>query len=84
MKKIIFSKLSSRKIQKFEKNLQERIFQKLHFYSRCSNPLEFAKPLKNSKYGNWRFQIGDYRVLFDINGDKIIILKIGHRKDIYK
>ncbi|KKR37618.1 MAG: Addiction module toxin, RelE/StbE family, partial [Parcubacteria group bacterium GW2011_GWC2_40_31] len=31
----------------------------------------------------WRYRVGDYRILFDINGDKIIILKIGHRKNIY-
>lgn len=84
MKKIIFSDIASAQIRKFEKSIQERIIKKLHFYLNYSNPLEFAESLKNSKYGNWRFRIGDYRVVFDIESDKIVILKVGHRNEIYK
>lgn len=34
---------------------------------------------------NFRLRIGDYRVLFDVDWDKkeIVVLKIGHRKDVY-
>ncbi|WP_457554830.1 type II toxin-antitoxin system RelE family toxin [Candidatus Pyrohabitans sp.] len=28
--------------------------------------------------------IGDYRVIFDVDGDNIVILRIGHRKSIYR
>ncbi|MFZ2372956.1 MAG: type II toxin-antitoxin system RelE/ParE family toxin, partial [Trichococcus flocculiformis] len=36
--------------------------------------------------GEWRYRIGDYRLIADINDDTItiLILEIGHRKDIYK
>lgn len=34
--------------------------------------------------GSYRFRIGDYRVIFDIENDKIIILRVGHRAKIYK
>ncbi len=36
------------------------------------------------KIGTYRFRIGDYRVIFDIYGEDIVILRIGHRRSIYK
>ena len=33
---------------------------------------------------SYRFRIGDYRVICDIEGDEIVILRIGHRRDIYR
>jgi mRNA interferase RelE/StbE len=34
--------------------------------------------------GAYRFRIGDYRVVFDLEGDEIVILRVGHRRDIYR
>lgn len=79
----VFTYLSFRQFKKLEKNIQKRIDKKLRFYSSQKNPLYFAEPLNDFRYGNWRFRIGEYRVLFDIEQDKIVILKVGHRKDIY-
>ena len=31
----------------------------------------------------YRLRMGDYRVLFDVRGDIILIQKVGHRKDVY-
>jgi mRNA interferase RelE/StbE len=36
------------------------------------------------KIGAYRFRIGDYRVVFDIDDNNVVILRIGHRKSIYK
>lgn len=43
-----------------------------------------SRKLINSKIGEFRYRIGDYRVVFDIEGDKVIILRIVHRKEIYR
>jgi mRNA interferase RelE/StbE len=40
------------------------------------------KKLQKSDFG-FRLRMGDYRVLFDVIGDKILIQRIGNRKDIY-
>ena len=48
------------------------------------NPLQFAERLTNFDFGEYRFRIGDYRVSFDIENNTVKILKIGHRKDVYK
>jgi mRNA interferase RelE/StbE len=81
---VIFSPRALRDLKKLNKNLQERILEKLTFYNLQGKPTEFADKLIESKYGHWRFRIGDYGVLLDLEDDNIIILRIGHRKDIYK
>jgi len=41
------------------------------------------KRLQNADVG-FRLRMGDYRVLFDVIGDKILIQKVGNRKDVYE
>lgn len=64
-----------------------RILDKLDYYALTPNPLRFAKRLMYAEIGEYRFRIGDYRVIFDCNKKGeitiLLILKIGHRKDIY-
>jgi len=52
----------------------------------CSNPRQHGKPLVANRFGQWRYRIGDYRLLAEIDDEKIVILiiAVGHRKDIYK
>ncbi len=40
------------------------------------------KRLQNTDFG-FRLRMGDYRVLFDVQGNTILIQKIGHRKEVY-
>ena len=42
---------------------------------------KYSETLRDSKLGNYRFRIGDYRVIFDIEGSDIVILRVGHRRD---
>ena len=82
--KFVFKERATKELRKLDFQIRVRILKKLQFYSSQKNPLYFAEPLNDFRYGNWRFRIGEYRVLFDVEKDKIIILKVGHRKDIYK
>lgn len=52
----------------------------------CDNPRQFGKGLTANRKGEWHYRIGDYRLVADIQDDKIVILilNIGHRRDIYK
>lgn len=52
----------------------------------CDNPRIHGKGLTANRSGQWRYRVGDYRLLADIQDDKIIILivHIGHRSDIYR
>lgn len=47
------------------------------------DPIASGKPLRQSLKGHRKLRIGDYRVIYRIQGKLIIVLKIGHRNDVY-
>lgn len=51
----------------------------------CENPRAHGKGLAANRSGQWRYRVGDYRLLADIQDDKIVILilHVGHRSEIY-
>lgn len=51
----------------------------------CSDPRRHGKALTANHSGEWRYRVGDYRIIAEIQDDKIIILilTIGHRREIY-
>ena len=70
---------------KFLKKLSQKdrniILKKLN--SIRENPFRFLKRLHGEKL--WRLRVADYRVIIDviISANKIIVLRIGHRKNVY-
>lgn len=51
------------------------------------NPRDLGKALKGHALGGyWRYEVGDYRIICDIQDQKLIVLvvEIGHRRDIYR
>lgn len=51
----------------------------------CENPRAHGKALSANRSGQWRYRVGDYRILADIQDEKIVILllAVGHRSKIY-
>ena len=82
--KIVFKESAAQQIRKLGRSIRIRILRKLQFYASQKNPLRWVEPLKDPRFGNWRFRIGNYRILFDIKDNTIIVLKVGHRRDVYK
>ena len=80
-----FTKTSLKRFKKLPKDIQIRIIKKIGFFLSQPDPLIYAEVLTNSRIGKYRFRIGDYRVVFDLEEEEIImVLDIDHRKDIYK
>ncbi len=52
----------------------------------CTDPRQHGKGLTANRSGGWRYRVGDYRLLAEIQDSKILILilHIGHRSEIYK
>lgn len=50
------------------------------------SPRVYGKELVGNKGGQWRYRIGDYRLLANRDDDTItiLVLEIGHRRDVYK
>ena len=79
---VIFSKKAKKQLSKLEKDIRERIVSALERIR--IRPEAYVKKLVGDP--GYRLRVGDYRIILDIQKDKLIILviKIGHRKGIYK
>ena len=64
------------------KNIKERIRKAIENRS-LIDPERYGEPLKRGLQGYRKLRVGDYRVIYKVDGRKIIILKIGHRKEVY-
>ena len=47
------------------------------------DPVNYGLPLRKSLQGHRKLRVGDYRIIYRIHEKEIIILKIGHRKNVY-
>lgn len=52
----------------------------------CENPRALGKGLTANRKGTWRYRIGDYRLLCDIQEERLVILalSVGHRREVYQ
>ena len=52
----------------------------------CENPRAHGKGLTTNHSGEWRYRVGDYRLLAEIQDGKLVIsmLTVGHRSEVYK
>ncbi len=52
----------------------------------CENPRQHGKGLTANRSGQWRYRIGDYRLIAEIQDNKVVILvlTVGHRRDVYE
>lgn len=52
----------------------------------CENPRQHRKGLTANRSGQWRYRVGDYRLICQIDDGLLVILalSVGHRRDIYK
>lgn len=82
MFKIIFQRQPLNFFSKLDKNLQERIGKKIEELK--TNP-KMGIPLVGNLAGMYKLRIGDYRIIYTLEHEKLIILilKMGHRKNIY-
>lgn len=71
-------------LKKLDKSTVKKILNRIETYL-AQNPKELGKPLKGDFQGYWRYRWGDYRVIYRIAEQEIliIILRISHRKEVY-
>ena len=81
---IIFSERARKEWSRLERSVQNQLRKKIEFYLQSGQPLKFAAKLQDPSLGEYRFRIGDYRIVFDFEGNRIFVLRVGHRKEIYK
>lgn len=88
MWQIIFEKKAEKQFNALNPQVKKRIANFIEERLIPSNdPSELGKPLVGKSFGNHiRFRVGDYRLICDIQEQKItvLVLRIGHRKEVYR
>lgn len=82
--KLVYKKPATKEIQKLPPQIKKRLKTKLEWFITQPNPLDFAAPLTKPADAQYRFRVGVYRVLFDLEGKNIVILHIQHRREVYR
>lgn len=84
--KVEFDDRARKELRKLDPPAQREILSYLRKrIATKSIPKRFEKPLGADKHGLWRYRVGTYRVICQIQTDKVVVLvlRIGHRKNIY-
>ncbi|MBU0466989.1 MAG: type II toxin-antitoxin system RelE/ParE family toxin [Nanoarchaeota archaeon] len=81
MYSIQIEKNAENSLKKLPKKDAEIVLRKI--YSIRDNPFRFLKRLQGQKL--WRLRIGDYRAIVDVivSANKIVVVRIGFRKNVY-
>lgn len=84
--KVIFTKEARRALKKLDRNTASLIFSWIEKNLQgCKNPRAHGKALTANRSGQWRYRIGDYRLICVIEDDELVILalSVGHRREVY-
>lgn len=82
--RILITKRAKEDIDALDSIIKKRLGKKIFHFESLDDIRSVAKQLENSRIGEYRLRVGDYRVLFDLEGKDIIILRVQHRKDVYR
>ena len=84
--RVVFTEKSKKELKKLDKHTASLIIGWIEKnLEGCENLRQHGKGLTANRSGQWRYRVGNYRLIAEIEDDKIIILilSIGHRRDIY-
>lgn len=83
--KVEYSESALKQLKKLDGQFQRVIIQEMNEIATLDDPRQRGKALKANLSGLWRYRVGDYRVICDIQDAKILItvLRVGHRKNVY-
>ncbi len=84
---IEIARTAEKQIKKLNRPTQQSIVRFLRERLQAAdNRRQWGKPLHGDKRGLWRYRVGDYRLICEIQDEKItvLVLEVAHRKDVYR
>ena len=84
--RIDFTRNADKAMRKLDKGVAARVFDELDEIAKLEDPRSRGKALTGNLAGVWRYRVGDYRILCDINDGRLVILvvDVAHRREVYK
>lgn len=82
---VVFSKRAERDLKKMDPDAQTQIIEAATALGKNPRPPS-SKPMKGDYKGYWRERTGNYRIIYEITDEKLVVfvIRVGHRKDIYE
>ena len=80
--RLVYTKSTLRDIKKLDRVVRKKLKNKIEIYSK--SPMKHARSLIDARIGSYRWRVGNYRIVFDIEEKDIVILRIRHRREVYK
>ena len=83
---LVYSKEALKDLKKLDNSVSRVIYAWLKKnIDGCSDPRTHGKGLTANRSGQWRYRVGNYRIICKIEDDKVIVLvlTIGHRSTVY-
>ena len=80
------SAFAEKQLRKIDRPVQKRLLDWLDDrIEGCKNPRHFGEPLRGELGGLWRYRVGDYRIICEIQDERLVVmaLSVGHRRQIY-
>ena len=79
-----FDDAAVKELRKLDRQTQQEILR--YFRERIATDNRFGKPLSRDLAGLWRYRVRNYRMICNIEDNRLIVLvlRVGHRKDIYE
>ncbi len=81
IKAIVYTKKFERDVKKIKDNLLKEKLQK-QIRKITENP-EFGKPLRYGLKGEWTTYVKPYRLIYAVQGERLVLLRFEHRKAVY-
>jgi len=81
--KIEWTEAAVKDLEKLDKLIAQRILNKITWFSRNFEHL-IPEPFSGEFKQTYKLRVGDWRIIYTIEEDSIIIQSIGHRKEIYE
>ena len=80
--KIVYTRAGARDVKKLDRVAKKKIEKRIETYSK--KPLFYARKLLDPRIGTYRWRVGNYRIVFDMDKRNIVILRVRHRREVYK
>lgn len=81
---VLLTPEAQKDVRKQSVAIQRQLYKKLVHFSSLDDIKTVAKKLQNHDAGEYRLRVGDFRIIFDLDKHRIVILRIQHRKDVYR
>ncbi|MDF1536930.1 MAG: type II toxin-antitoxin system RelE/ParE family toxin [bacterium] len=85
--RIEITETAKKQLAKLDHPVRQRIVQYLKERIQTDeDPRRYGAPLRKELAGRWKYRVGDYRIICEIQDDKIqvLVLMVGHRSGIYE